>query len=231
MSGSWSFATLVGYLLTCAACAYKLPLIRNILKARSTVGLSVVGMYLEISGHIASVAYNYSRGNPFSSYGDTFVTTLQEVVIILCMLWFGSGTTPPASVESATTKEPEKASTVSTSIKLLSGLLVFVTALAWSMRSPSTQSYAIGYSIAMAACSKLPQIYKNFIDQRQGVQSLYTATSAFLGPVVKCYIVIVQVKDPLLIGGALLTLILSGILFAQLVSFRWYAEQHKQKVT
>jgi large-conductance mechanosensitive channel len=266
-SGSTT-ATVMGYAMTLGACVYKAPVIRNILKAKSTLGLSPIAIYLETSGLLAYIAYNFYRENPISSYGDVIITVMQELVIVFCILLMG-GTTTTASASKQQQVEEQKAdqdrkeekyekiaekssvekqqpvaadegdkkqevsaepSAVTTTaapqslshiLSLLLAACVFFFLIHLGVTTSSqTQSYVISYAIAVKVLAKVPQIIKNFTDRKVGVQSLFTAGTACLGPIVKFYIAIVQIKDPLLVGGAVITMLLNLVVFTQILMFR-----------
>lgn len=258
-SGGSSAATVMGYAMTLGACVYKAPVIRNILKANSTFGLSPIAVYLETSGLLAYIAYNYYRENPISSYGDVIITVIQELIIVGCILLMGGAVAEAVVVTKASSegdkkekdskrdekkgKKDDKDSKKDKKIEvidataqkkplpvpqsfahislLFAAAVIFVIGVQYGVTtSAQTQSYVISYAIAVKVLAKVPQIIKNFTERKVGVQSLFTAGTACLGPIIKCYIAIVQVKDPLLVAGAVITLALNIVVFSQILMFR-----------
>jgi mannose-P-dolichol utilization defect protein 1 len=64
----------------------KLPQIAKVVSSKSAAGLSLLSYLLETAAYTVTLAYNYRRGNPFSTYGETFFVTVQNVLLLALIL-------------------------------------------------------------------------------------------------------------------------------------------------
>lgn len=210
-------SSILGYVLSAGACFYKVPVIRNILKAGNVESLSALSLYLEISGHFANIVYNMHRNNPISTYGDVMITALQNVVIIFLVWRLGGG------------KGVGSKGTPMTLSHIVPVLLLGACFVATLLLLPNEyQASIISYSIIISIGSKVPQIIANFRDKRTGVQSLWTAMNSCVGPVFKLYIAVVQTKDFMLVASAVMALVLNATILAQIVAFGGHNKKKDQ---
>ena len=78
----------LGYVMLIGAFFYKLPIIFKIFKAKGGDGLNIVSVYLETSAYLSLLLYNVLTRSAFSTYGDLFPATFQNVIIVsLIWLW------------------------------------------------------------------------------------------------------------------------------------------------
>ena len=84
----WSSAVsrLLGYAILLGAFGLKVPQMLQIVQSGSVEGLSELAFYTEIPLSTTAVVYNYLRGNPFISYGETFIILVQNLILV-GMLW------------------------------------------------------------------------------------------------------------------------------------------------
>jgi len=66
----------------------KLPQILKLLQSQSAAGISFLSYALEISAMVIALAYSARSGFPFSTYGETAMIAVQNVVISLLVLQF-----------------------------------------------------------------------------------------------------------------------------------------------
>ena len=64
----------------------KVPQILKLLSSKSASGLSFLSYLLETSAYIISLAYNFRKGFAFSTYGETALILVQNVVIAVLVL-------------------------------------------------------------------------------------------------------------------------------------------------
>lgn len=84
----------VSYAIIVGAAVVKLPQIINVLRAGTSKGLALSGVYLETVATLAGTIYNILAGNPFRTYGETALILVQSIIIVL-LCW--STTTKPSS--------------------------------------------------------------------------------------------------------------------------------------
>lgn len=79
----------LGVAIIAGATCVKLPQIIKIMRNGSAVGISFVACLLELLAVTANGAYSFSKGFPFSSYGEAVTLSLQTSLIALLVLWYG----------------------------------------------------------------------------------------------------------------------------------------------
>ena len=79
-----------------ASSVVKIPQIIKLLSSRSAAGISFLSYVLETSAFLVSLAYNHRQGFPFSTYGETALISVQNIVIAILVLQF-QGKTPAAA--------------------------------------------------------------------------------------------------------------------------------------
>ena len=77
----------LGVGIIAGATCVKLPQILKILKSGSAEGISFVATLLELLAVTANGAYSFSKGFPFSSYGEAVTLSLQTSLIAVFILW------------------------------------------------------------------------------------------------------------------------------------------------
>merc|ERR1719315_165649 len=79
----------LGLAIIAGATCVKLPQIIKIMKSGSAEGISFLATLLELLAVTANGAYSFSKGFPFSSYGEAVTLSLQTSFIALLVLWYG----------------------------------------------------------------------------------------------------------------------------------------------
>lgn len=87
----------LGIGIIAASSVVKVPQILKLLNSRSASGVSFLSYLLETSAYLISLAYNFRNGFPFSTYGETALIMVQNVVISVLVLNF-SGRAAVAAV-------------------------------------------------------------------------------------------------------------------------------------
>lgn len=78
----------LGLCIIAASSIVKIPQILKLLSSRSAAGVSFLSYALETASFAASLAYNVRHRNPFSTYGETALIAVQNVVIAVLVLRF-----------------------------------------------------------------------------------------------------------------------------------------------
>lgn len=72
-----------------ASAVVKVPQLLKLLNSKSAAGVSFLSYLLETSSFLIAFAYNARQGNPFSTYGESALIALQNVVISCLVLHYG----------------------------------------------------------------------------------------------------------------------------------------------
>merc|ERR1719189_802140 len=133
----------LGLAIIVGATCVKLPQILKIVNSGSATGISFLATVLELLAVTANGAYSFSKGFPFSSYGEAVTLSFQSTLIALLILWYGGNTI----------------TTVLFSI--IYGMTVFAIT-APDMVSPEVLWYGQAANIPMIVLGKLIQVVANF---------------------------------------------------------------------
>ena len=77
----------LGLAIIAGATFVKFPQLIKIVRSSSAEGISFVGTLLELVAVTANGAYSFSKGFPFSSYGEAVTLSLQTSLIAILILW------------------------------------------------------------------------------------------------------------------------------------------------
>lgn len=83
----------LGLLILLGSFALKLPQIINIITKKNVIGLSANAFYTEVPLSITTIVYNYLQNNPFTSYGETCIISIQNMILVV-LLWMYMIPTP-----------------------------------------------------------------------------------------------------------------------------------------
>ncbi|GLB41553.1 putative protein with repeated motif present between transmembrane helices in cystinosin, yeast ERS1p, mannose-P-dolichol utilization defect 1, and other hypothetical proteins [Lyophyllum shimeji] len=176
----------------------KVPQVLLILNARSARGLSLTAYMLETLSYAVTLAYSYRKGFPFSTYGENFFLTIQNVVITFLIIAYSS---PPRARTS----------------KLVTAAAATAVTFAVLYTIPdSTLSVLQAGTLPLSLFSKLPQIRQNARSQSTGQLSAFAVISQIAGCMARLFTTATEVGDTLVSAGFALALLLNLVLGAQL---------------
>jgi mannose-P-dolichol utilization defect 1 len=193
----------LGIAIILGACLNKAPVMLNIMRAKSTQGLSSTAVYGETLVYANGAFYGMLSGHPITAYGENAALFLQSVVIIFMMWQFAA---PPASMLERGL------------VGLLGALYVLVT----TAILPKEFHYLLMTSIMpVLLYSRGSQILETFRCQHTGAQSIVTNTMSLVGGLIRILTTIKEVGwDMAVLGTILLSCILNLTLFVQYFYYR-----------
>ncbi|CAO3692253.1 unnamed protein product [Rhizopus stolonifer] len=175
----------------------QIPQIVTIIKDEFAQGLSLASFVMETSAYEIILMYNARLNNPFSTYGEVFFMSFQNIIISLLIPYYHS----------------QKKTMCGLLAYFLLGLVLLEMIPAWLM----SLLYALQIPIGLA--SKIPQIRTNYMNQSTGQLSVFAVLNYFVGTTARAFTTWTELDDPVMLGGNLLASVLNGILVFQLV---WY---------
>ena len=155
-------AKVLGYLILLGSFALKLPQIVNIISTSKVDGLSPASFYGEVPLTITTVAYNVLKNNPFSSYGETCVILVQNIILVV-LLWIYMKPSP----------------TVVTVLSITT-LFAFVALVSFNL-SAEYQYLLPLVNVPIMVWTRIVQIVNNFKIKSTGQLSIITTTLMFVG--------------------------------------------------
>jgi mannose-P-dolichol utilization defect protein 1 len=78
----------LGIGIIAASSVVKIPQLLKLVNSKSADGISFLSYLLETSAYLISLAYNVRQGFPFSTYGETGLILVQNVVIAVLVLHY-----------------------------------------------------------------------------------------------------------------------------------------------
>ncbi|KAJ2902445.1 uncharacterized protein MKZ38_000574 [Zalerion maritima] len=197
----------LGISIVGASSIVKLPQIIKLINSQSAAGISFLSYLLETSSFLISLAYNYRNGFPFSTYGETALILIQNVVVTGLILQYaapkGTAAVFVAGVAAAT-------------YALYSDAVVPMGALAY---------FQAGAGV-LGVASKVPQIAAIWREGSTGQLSAVTVFSFLVGSLSRIFTTIQEVDDILILCGFIAGFVLNLVLAAQM-GYYWNAPSKK----
>ncbi|KAI8318360.1 mannose-P-dolichol utilization defect 1 protein [Martensiomyces pterosporus] len=199
----------LGLGIVLGGCVVKLPQLFKILNSKSVTGISLSAYVLETLANIITIAYNYRKGYPFTTYGEAVFIGVQNYVITLLILLFTGRATLAMAVAAL--------------------LLVFTYSLFdYSFVGETLLSTLYSLTIPLVVSSRIPQIYTIHKNKFTGQLSAFAVFNYFVGTAARLYTTLVEVDDSLVLVGTVLATVANGVLAAQMVYY-WSAAAPKDQ--
>ncbi|KAH0835990.1 hypothetical protein AYO21_06846 [Fonsecaea monophora] len=198
---SLAISKALGIVIITAASVVKVPQIIKLVKSQSSEGLSFTSYLLETTSFVISLAYNMRNGFPFSTYGETALIAIQDVVISVLILVYSK-------------KSAQAGAFLAAFGSAVYALMVSDT-LVSNAQMTSLQAGAGALSIA----SKLPQILTIYSQGGTGQLSAFAVFNYLFGSLSRIYTTIQEVDDKLILYGFIAGFALNAVLAAQVVYY------------
>merc|ERR1712025_945529 len=158
----------LGLAIVAGATCVKLPQIIKIYRSGSAKGISFLATLLELVAVTASGAYSFSKGFPFSSYGEAVTLSLQTSLIALLILWYGGN------------------SVMSVLFSIIYGATVFAITTP-GMVPDQVLWFGQAANIPMVVLGKMIQVIANFRQGHTGQLSAITIFMLTLGSMARVF--------------------------------------------
>jgi mannose-P-dolichol utilization defect protein 1 len=191
----------LGYAIVVGSFLLKAPQIAKIVTSGSVEGLSVFSCYLDVLVFQSGMSYNLLRGYPLSTFAESIVIYVQNVVIVL-LIWNKAKPTVPL---------PERVAFILALAGHAAGVSYALPPQHWHILP------TIG--IGLTVWSRVPQIWTNFRNGHTGQLALATWALNALGALARVFTTIQEVDDPVILAGFTIGCSLSFIIVAQIL---WY---------
>jgi mannose-P-dolichol utilization defect protein 1 len=180
---------------------YKLPQILKIQNNQSAKGVAILGVILELISVTISFAYNYSKGYPFMTFGESAFVAIFNLLIIAQILSFEHG---------------------GFGLQGLGGFAIYgaaLYALLTGIVPPSVLQILQGCVTPIVIASRLPQIWESYRTKSTGQLSFITWGLNLGGSLARIFTTIQEVDDPLVLVGYLVGATLNIIIIAQMLLY------------
>lgn len=182
----------------------KVPQIIKILQSKSARGLSLTGFILDSLGLIIIVCYNYRHDFPFSTYGESFLLLIQNIIIVTLIIL---------------SSRHSQAGLISLAAISAPAILLGVTLIPDSPIPSTLLQGLLSLSIPLALGSKIPQIMINYEKKSTGQLSSFLIFSSFLGCLARLFTTLTETGDRTLLINFSSGTILNGILSFQILNY------------
>ncbi|KAL1880990.1 hypothetical protein Plec18167_003530 [Paecilomyces lecythidis] len=193
---SLAISKALGVGIVSASAIVKVPQILKLIQSGSSAGVSFVSYALETASLLITLSYSVRQNFPFSTFGESALIIIQDVVVGVLVLIFG-GKSPAAAAFIAV---------VAASVYAL----LFDQALV----DAQTMAYLQAGAGALGVASKVPQIYTIWREGGTGQLSAFAVFNYLLGSLSRIFTTLQEVDDKLIlygfISGFTLNLILAG---------------------
>ncbi|EKM52124.1 uncharacterized protein PHACADRAFT_102442 [Phanerochaete carnosa HHB-10118-sp] len=183
----------------------KVPQLLLIISAKSARGLSLSAYVLETLAYAITLAYSYRNNFPFSTYGENFFLTLQNIIITLLILHY-----PSSRLTRTQSSGPRLA--LATALTTAGGIALY------AAPAPTLAALQMA-TIPLSLFSKIPQIRQNARARSTGQLSAFAVISQVAGCLARLFTTSAEVGDPILTAGFALALILNIVLGMQMWSY------------
>ncbi|KAF2177033.1 mannose-P-dolichol utilization defect 1 protein [Zopfia rhizophila CBS 207.26] len=192
-----------------ASSIVKVPQLIKLINSQSSEGVSFLSYLLESGSYLISLSYNIRHGFPFSTYGETALILVQNIVIAALVLNYSGKQAGVAAWV---------ASLAAAGTALFREDIVDVKLLAW------LQAFA-GF---LGVASKAPQILTIWMQGGTGQLSAFAVFNYLLGSLSRIFTTLQEVPDPLILYGFIAGFALNAILALQML---WYWNNPTSKKT
>lgn len=151
----------LGVGIIAASSIVKIPQLLKLISSKSSSGISFLSYLLETSAYLISLAYNYRSEFPFSTYGETALIMVQNVVIAVLVLNYSGR--------------------ASTAALFVAGLAASAAALfSGNMLNMQQLAYLQAGAGVLGVASKLPQILTVWQEGGTGQLSAFAVSFHYL---------------------------------------------------
>ena len=179
-----------------------------VLRAQSARGLSLTAYVLETFSYAINLAYSSRNGFPFSTYGENFFLTIQNVFITFLIILYNTSSSRPL------TAAPNPTGRLLTTV-----LATFAVGFALFTAPASALAAAQLGTLPLSLFSKLPQIAQNYRARSTGQLSAFAVVSQIAGCAARLFTTAQEVNDPLVAAGFALALALNLVVGVQMYAY------------
>jgi len=183
-----------------ASSVVKIPQILKLVSSKDAAGISFLSYLLETSAYLISLAYNVRLGFPFSTYGETGLILVQNVVIAVLVLNYNGRTAAAATFVGCLA--------ASSGILFGKGLI-----------DANVLSYLQAGAGLLGVASKVPQIAAVWQQGGTGQLSAFAVFNYLAGSLSRIFTTLQEVDDKLILCGFIAGFFLNLVLALQMIYY------------
>ncbi|KAK2766661.1 hypothetical protein FQN54_005973 [Arachnomyces sp. PD_36] len=201
----------LGLAIVSASAIVKVPQILKLLNSRSSRGVSFISYALETASLLITLSYNARQNFPFSTYGESALIAVQDVVVGVLVLAFAG-------------RQAAAAAFVATVAAAVYALLIDQ-----SLIDTQTMAYLQAGAGVLGVASKAPQIWTVWREGGTGQLSAFAVFNYLLGSLSRIFTTLQEVDDKLILYGFVAGFSLNAILALQM-GYYWNTPAKEAKV-
>ncbi|KAE8152624.1 hypothetical protein BDV25DRAFT_59989 [Aspergillus avenaceus] len=198
---SLAISKALGIAIVGASAIVKVPQILKLIGSRSSAGVSFVSYALETASLLITLSYSVRNQFPFSTFGETALIAVQDVVVGVLVLTFADRSTAAAA--------------------FIAVVAASVYALLFNQNLVDAQTMSVlqAGAGALSVASKLPQILTIWREGGTGQLSAFAVFNYLAGSLSRIFTTIQEVDDKLILYGFIAGFTLNVILAAQMLYY------------
>lgn len=191
------FSKAIGYGLIAFSSILKIPQLIQIIIHKSGKGLSMTSLYMEIVANVLAFAYHRQKRFPFSTFGETILIMIQNILIAFFVTHFASNYN----------------FFIWNSFLIINSCLIF--AVERHLICDKTMAMLWGICLPLSIAYKVPQIYHTWKAKCKGELSPLSCFLTLMGSCGRVFTTIREVKDFSVLLMYILNVVLNGTIFLQ----------------
>ena len=181
----------------------KVPQILKLVGSKSAEGLSFVSFALETLGYMISLAYGFRMNFPFTTFGETALIGIQNIIVCVLILNYTGQRGASAGFVGA----------------MLGLVYLLVDPTKSGLISEQNMVLLQGLTIPLSLFSKIPQVMTNYKNKSTGQLSVFSVVNYLAGSLARVFTTVQEVNDPLILASFIGATILNAILALQVVAY------------
>ncbi|KAH8428576.1 hypothetical protein N8T08_007289 [Aspergillus melleus] len=198
---SLAISKALGIAIVGASAIVKVPQILKLIGSRSSAGVSFVSYALETASLLITLSYSVRNQFPFSTYGESALIAVQDVVVGVLVLTFAGRSAGAAAFIAVVAAS------------------VYALLVDHTLVDAQTMSYLQAGAGALGVASKAPQIYTIWREGGTGQLSAFAVFNYLAGSLSRIFTTLQEVDDQLILYGFCAGFSLNLILAFQML---WY---------
>ncbi|EAL89952.1 hypothetical protein KXW98_004661 [Aspergillus fumigatus] len=207
---SLAISKALGIAIVGASAIVKVPQILKLIRSRSSAGVSFVSYALETASLLITLSYGVRNQFPFSTYGESALIAVQDVIVGVLVLTFADRPTAAAAFIAVVAAS------------------VYALLFDQTLVDAQTMSYLQAGAGALGVASKAPQIYTIWSEGGTGQLSAFAVFNYLVGSLSRIFTTLQEVDDKLILYGFIAGFVLNVILAAQMVYY-WKSPAQPKK--
>ncbi|OJJ44593.1 hypothetical protein ASPZODRAFT_144558 [Penicilliopsis zonata CBS 506.65] len=198
---SLAISKALGIAIVGASAIVKVPQILKLVQSRSSAGVSFVSYALETTSLLITLSYGVRNQFPFSTYGESALIAVQDVVVAVLVLTFAG-----------------KPAAAATFVAILAAG-VYALLFDSNLVDAQTMAYLQAGAGALSVASKVPQILTIWQQGGTGQLSAFAVFNYLVGSLSRIFTTLQEVDDKLILYSFVTAFTLNVVLAAQMVYY------------